>query len=92
MTVTKLECWQKPQQLPPLPSQPQPMARLTPPLPPLGNEPTLPLPTLGTQEGTASLLIGINGNENYKADPLHLWCSGRVGHLPGAEATPQSQA
>lgn len=30
----------------------------------------------GTKEGMASLLIGINGNENYKASPVHLWCPG----------------
>lgn len=35
-----------------------------------------PLPPLGTEEGTASFLTGINDNENYKAGLLHLWCPG----------------
>lgn len=64
-TAPKLEIWQKPASCWPY-GQADPSSLLW------GSSWPHPLPTVGTQEGTASLLIGSNGEGNYKAGPALL--------------------
>lgn len=64
-TDPKLQIWQKPASCWPY-GQADPSSLLW------GSSWPHPLPTVGTQEGTASLLIGSNGEGNYKAGPALL--------------------